>query len=82
MGTSTSHTTAMQSGPTRAGAVAPKADPTVGRATQPHGELNEFQGVCRSFQRAMHQANAEAARAPCRPFFDPTKDSKKNRDKQ
>jgi hypothetical protein len=81
-GASTGHTTAVQSAPASPGTVAPRAGSTVNHATRSHGEPSEFLGVCRSFQRAMHQANTEAARAPRRTLFDPTKYSKKNRDEQ
>ncbi|KUI65785.1 UV excision repair protein rhp23 [Cytospora mali] len=69
------HTTTIQSPsiPTCSGIH--KAAPIIERSNRPRGNTNDFQCVSRSFKRAMHQANADAAR-PRRVPFDPFKYSK------
>ncbi|ROV96557.1 hypothetical protein VMCG_07767 [Cytospora schulzeri] len=78
-GTSTGHLAAFESAPTMAvGSVAPKALTGMENGSQRRDGHSDYLGVCRSFQRAMHQANTEAALAPRRPGFVHTKSNKKN----
>ncbi|KUI58066.1 UV excision repair protein rhp23 [Cytospora mali] len=71
----TDHTTAIQSAPIPTCSTIHKSAHIIERSNRPRGNTNDFQCVSRSFKRAMHHANVDAAR-PRRVPFDPTKYSK------